>query len=186
MNKDSTFFRQAELMLRILPIVYQEDRFALKGGTAINFFVRDMPRLSVDIDLTYMPIQDRATSLKGISDGLAKLTKGIKKAIPAARVQQIFAKGTDRRLSKIVVDLDGYQVKIEPNEVLRGAVFGTEDRSTSKSVEKAFESSVTVRCLSLPDLYGGKLCAMLDRQHPRDMFDVKELLQNEGITTEIR
>lgn len=50
--KDSRFYEQARAMLNILPFALREECFALKGGTAINFFVRDMPRLSVDIDLT--------------------------------------------------------------------------------------------------------------------------------------
>jgi len=54
--KDTVFFRQAELLLRILPMIHKEDMFALKGGTAINFLVRDLPRLSVDIDLAYLPV----------------------------------------------------------------------------------------------------------------------------------
>jgi len=58
--KDSPFFRHAQLMLRSLPHVAAEDCFALKGGTAINLFWRDLPRLSVDIDLTYVPVEPRA------------------------------------------------------------------------------------------------------------------------------
>ncbi len=173
-------------MLRVLPIVNREACFALKGGTAINFFVRDMPRLSVDIDLTYLPLQDRETSLAGISTALANIKKGIQKALPQARVQEAAARGGNPRISKLVVTQDGVQVKIEPNEVLRGTVYGISDLKTSKAVEKLFETSVTVRCVSSADLYGGKLCAMLDRQHPRDMFDVKELMENGGITPEIR
>jgi len=67
MNKEY-FYNQTRLLLRVLPLVLQDSRFALKGGTAINLFIRDMPRISVDIDLTYLPIEDRETSLKGISD----------------------------------------------------------------------------------------------------------------------
>ena len=51
--------RQAALLVRTIPLVDEERCFALKGGTAINLFVRDMPRLSVDIDLTYLPNHDR-------------------------------------------------------------------------------------------------------------------------------
>ena len=47
--KDTFFFRKAELLLKMLPLIYREDMFALKGGTAINFFIRDLPHLSVDI-----------------------------------------------------------------------------------------------------------------------------------------
>lgn len=70
--KDSQFYKQAELLLRIIPIVNGETVFALKGGTAINFFVRDLPRLSVDIDLVYLPVKERVQSLEGITDQIRK------------------------------------------------------------------------------------------------------------------
>jgi hypothetical protein len=57
------YHRQARLLLKILPLIERYPVFALKGGTAINFFIRDLPRLSVDIDLTYTPFDDRATAL---------------------------------------------------------------------------------------------------------------------------
>ena len=49
---------QVQLLVRLLPIVADERDFALKGGTAINLFYRDLPRLSVDTDLTYVPVKD--------------------------------------------------------------------------------------------------------------------------------
>ena len=70
MKKDTVFFRQAELLLRVLPFVNEEEIFALKGGTAINFFLRDLPRLSVDIDLTYLPVNERETALQDIGKAL--------------------------------------------------------------------------------------------------------------------
>jgi len=66
--KDTRFFRQAELLLQLLPFFSGEDIFALKGGTAINFFIRDLPRLSVDIDLAYLPINDRKKAIGEILD----------------------------------------------------------------------------------------------------------------------
>jgi hypothetical protein len=54
----SQYIRQVDLLLKILPIVAKEPCFAIKGGTAINLFLRDLPRLSVDIDLVYLPIED--------------------------------------------------------------------------------------------------------------------------------
>jgi len=77
--KDTVFFKQAELLLRILPLIYKEEVFALKGGTAINFFVRDLPRLSVDIDLTYLPVNDRDFALNEIRSILLLISEGIKK-----------------------------------------------------------------------------------------------------------
>ncbi len=55
---------QVDLLLQILTYVAKEKMFALKGGTAINLFLREMPRLSVDLDLTYLPIDSREDALK--------------------------------------------------------------------------------------------------------------------------
>lgn len=184
--KDSPYFRQAELMLRAMPHVAAESCFALKGGTAINLFLRDMPRLSVDIDLAYLPVEEpRETALKNISEALGRITSAIKKAIPGSRVQESRAQAPGR-ISKLIVAAGHTRIKIEPNEVIRGSVFAPEDRELTRSAEEMFQLSVTAQTLSVADLYGGKLCAALDRQHPRDLFDVMVLLENEGISEEIR
>lgn len=172
-------------MVRVLPYVAAEKCFGLKGGTAINLFLRDMPRLSVDIDLAYLPIESRDVSLKNIHVALKRISEVIKKFMPNARVQEGHAAGT-KRISKLFVSYQGVQIKIEPNEVIRGTVYPCEERDLTPKAEKLFELSVSVTALSLTDLFGGKLCAALDRQHPRDLFDVKLLLENEGITDGIR
>jgi len=184
--KDSPYFKQAELMLRTIPHVVAETCFALKGGTAINFFVRAMPRLSVDIDLAYLPVDEpREMALKKISEALGRIAAAIKKTITGAKVQESPAQ-KPASVTKLIVSTGGMQIKIEPNEVIRGSVFPPEERELTRQAEDLFELSVTARTLSLADLYGGKLCAALDRQHPRDLFDVRILLDNEGITDEIR
>ena len=71
--KTSPFFKQADLLVQLIPFVNAETCFALKGGTAINFFVRKFPRLSVDIDLVYVPVEDRETSLRGIDEALRRI-----------------------------------------------------------------------------------------------------------------
>ena len=87
--KDSPYFKQAELMLKAIPHVAAETCFALKGGTAINLFVRDMPRLSVDIDLTYLPIDEpRDIALKKMSDALGRIAGAIKKAIAGTSLEK--------------------------------------------------------------------------------------------------
>jgi predicted nucleotidyltransferase component of viral defense system len=184
--KDSPYFRQAELMLRAIPHVALESCFALKGGTAINLFVRDMPRLSVDIDLTYLPVDEpRETALKKISEALSRIAAAIRKTVPRSKVQESRAQKPERT-AKLVVAAGQTRIKIEPNEVIRGTVFPAEERELTPRAEELFELAVTARTLSVADLYGGKLCAALDRQHPRDLFDVKVLLENEGITAAIR
>lgn len=182
--RDSRFFAQADLMVRALPAVAAETCFALKGGTAINLFVRDLPRLSVDIDLTYVSIEPRADSLRKISEALRRISQALKKAV--ARVQVSEVAGADGYAVKLLVREPGAQIKIEPNLNLRGTVFGIEERTLRDAAEKLFERSVSINTVSLSDLYGGKICAALDRQHPRDLFDVKLLLDNEGVTDKIR
>jgi len=184
--KESPYFKQADLMLRTIPHVAGEACFALKGGTAINLFVRDMPRLSVDIDLAYLPVDEpRETALKKIGEALGRIAAAIKRAIAGAKVRESRAREPER-ITKLVVATGQAQIKIEPNDVIRGSVFPVVERELTRRAEDMFERSVAARTLSVPDLYGGKLCAALDRQHPRDLFDVRVLLDKEGITDEIR
>jgi predicted nucleotidyltransferase component of viral defense system len=180
----SLFLAQVDLLLRILPYVMRDPRFALKGGSALNLFIRDLPRLSVDIDLTYLPIEDRDSTLANISDILSTISQDISKAMPQVTIQPLRA--TDGRLRKLVVRSGLVTVKVEPNETIRGSVFPCELRDLAPQVEEEFGLFMSVQTLSLADLYGGKICAALDRQHPRDLFDVKMLLANEGLTPAIR
>lgn len=174
---------QTRLMLRVLQHVAPESCFGLKGGTAINFFVRDMPRLSVDIDLTYLPLKPRPDSLKEIGEALARIKDNVLRTIRGLTVEE---KRTEGTLFKLMVVSAGEKIKIEPNPILRGSVYGSEKRGLSPRAEKEFQTALETNVLSLPDLYGGKLCAALDRQHPRDLYDVKLLFANEGLTPEIR
>ena len=184
--KNSPYFKQVELILHTIPHVAAEAGFALKGGTEINLFVRDMPRLSVDIDLTYLPVEEpRETALNKISEGLRRIAVALKGVMPGVKIQES-QRQDPSRITKLVVATAQARIKIEPNEVIRGSVFPSEDRELTQRAENMFERSVTASVLSIPDLYGGKICAALDRQHPRDLFDVKVLLEQEGITDEIR
>lgn len=176
------YHEQVSLLLRVLPIIGREEAFALKGGTAINLFVRDLPRLSVDIDLTFLPLVDRVAALSAIHEALQRVANLIKRQIPGTIVH------ASRRADapKLFVDAQGARVTVEPNVSLRGSVFPAGEARTAPTVEAEFEQSVSTRVLSLADLYGGKLVAALDRQHPRDLFDVKILLEGEGLRDEIR
>src|SRR5580698_8369214 len=95
--------RQAALLVSVLPFVAAEKRFALKGGTAINLFIRDMPRISVDLDLTYLPIEDRDTSLTAIDSALRRIAAAIRKGIPDARVYETAPKG-ETRVTRLDID----------------------------------------------------------------------------------
>ncbi len=183
--KDTVFFKQAELMLRILPLIHKEEVFGLKGGTAINFFLRDLPRLSVDIDLAYLPVNEREVALDSIGKALVRISEQIKKRVPGARVVKKKIQKT-HFVSGLVVRRGDATVKIEPNLVIRGSVFEPEVKSLSTKAEKLFELSMEIRILSKAELYAGKMCAALDRQHPRDLYDIHILLKNEGLDAAIR
>ena len=176
--------RQVALLIRTIPFVAQEDIFALKGGTAINLFVRDMPRLSVDIDLTYLPVTDRAASLTAIDAALLQIKHRVERAMPGATVtpSRSFAENI---ATKLIVRSEDVQIKIEVTPVLRGTVYEPVVTSIMPAVEDAF-GFAEMRIVSFADLYAGKIVAALDRQHPRDLFDVNDLMANEGIGEELR
>ena len=183
--KRNQFFAQAKLMLETLPYVLEEECFALKGGTAINLFLRDMPRLSVDIDLTYLPIEEREPSLINMEAALLRISQTVKKHLSNIKVHEIKLQNS-KLIGKLIVQQKDTQIKIEPNLVIRGTVFPCEEYALSAKAQNVFELFVSARTVSLPDVFGGKICAALDRQHPRDFYDIKFLLDNEGITEQIR
>lgn len=183
MIETAPYRRQVLLLMRVLPIVAQEQCFALKGGTAINLFVRDMPRLSVDIDLAYLPVLPRDASLKEIDASLKNIAANIEKGVPDTKVRPSVLRGTDHAV-KLVVSTRDAQIKIEVAPVLRGTVFPQQTRAVSEKVQNEF-GFAEIALVSFEDLYGGKIVAALDRQHPRDLFDVRLLLANEGLTRDL-
>lgn len=159
-----------------------EKCFALKGGTAINLFYRNLPRLSVDIDLLYLPFAGREEALISIRAALTRLSQLIRSTIPGIRIQNTHEQSDALRL---IVQLEDVRIKIELSPVIRGTVFPMKRMEVCRLVENEF-GYAEVQIASLPDLYAGKICAALDRQHPRDLFDVKFLLDNEGFTEDLR
>lgn len=178
------FRRQVDLLLRCLPHVAVEDDFALKGGTAINLFLHDLPRLSVDIDLTYLPIRSRSESLADIAAALRRIADRIRGSVPDARVTLHRDSKTDNP-TKVSVRRDTVQVKIEVTPVLRGCVYTPEVRPVAPAVEASF-GYAEMQVVSTPDLYAGKFVAALDRQHPRDLFDVDRFLASFEIDEALR
>ena len=176
--------KQVALLIKIVPLVAAEPAFALKGGTAINLFLRDMPRVSVDIDLTYIPIKNRASSLKEIDVAMKRIAGAIERGVRGAKVNASAPKG-EKGVTKLTVRADGAQIKIEVTPVVRGCVYEPEVRSVAARVEEEF-GFAEMLVVSFPDLYGGKIVAALDRQHPRDLFDVRDLLAKEGIDDKVR
>ena len=182
LDTNNIYRRQVQLLVRVLPLVDTEKCFALKGGTAINLFYRALPRLSVDIDLLYLPIDDREIALLNIKAALSRLSVLIQQKIPRTKVQPAHLQSDALRL---IVSQDEIRIKIELSPVIRGTVFPEVRMEVVEEVEKEF-GYAEMQVASLPDLYAGKLCAALDRQHPRDLFDVKFLLENEGLTDNLR
>ena len=172
------YIDQVALLLRAIPQIAPEADFALKGGTAINLFVRDLPRLSVDIDLVYLPVADRETSLRAVSDGLDRVAERLEaRGLKVER--HLLADG-----KRLIVHSGGAAIKIEVSPVLRGTVYPPEVRTVVPAVEDRF-GFAEMQVVSLPDLYAGKMAAALDRQHPRDLFDIHHLLSHGGIDEQL-
>jgi len=175
---------QVVLLVETLPFVAAEEDFALKGGTAINLFVRDMPRLSVDIDLTYLPVAGRPESLAAIDAGMKRMAVAIGEGLPGVKVNEVVNRA-EGIITKLTLQKTDAQIKSEVTPVLRGCVFDPEMRSVLPKVEETFGFAET-QVVSFSDLYAGKIVAALDRQHPRDLFDIRDLLANEGISDDLR
>lgn len=179
-----TYQQQVALLMRVVPFVAEERIFALKGGTAINLFVRDMPRLSVDIDLTYLPVEGRPASLSAIDAAMLRIKGRIEQGILGVKVNA--SRSADENVvTKLVVRVGGVQIKIEVTPVLRGTVYDPAVTSVVPAVEDAF-GFAEMQVVSFADLYAGKIVAAFDRQHPRDLFDVRGLLANEGVDDALR
>ena len=159
--------KQVALLIRIMPSVYRIKDFAVHGGTAINLFHKNMPRYSVDIDLTYIPIQERNESLEAINSHLRTLKNSIEKSIPGIKVIH------KPNVWKLQCTLDGATVKIEVNGTKRGLIGETEEKTLCQRAETEFNMTCKARTVSYSQLYGGKIAAALNRQHPRDLFDCK-------------
>ena len=84
LDKNSPYYRRVELVMLVLPLVAQESCFAFKVGTAINLFARDLPRLSVDIDLTYLPLDERSTAIPAMEEALECISATIERVLPGA------------------------------------------------------------------------------------------------------
>jgi predicted nucleotidyltransferase component of viral defense system len=179
-TRGNRYYQQVQLLVRVLPYVAEEQCFALKGGTAINLFIRDLPRLSVDIDLAYLPVADYQHSRTEIDAALRRIRDRLTSGSPAYRVT---AGANDAAGSIDTLNVtDGNEtVKVEVNPVLRGSVNAPSLLSLRPSVQSEF-GFAEITTLAFEDVYAGKLMAALDRQHPRDFFDVMVLFENEGIS----
>ena len=125
-----------------------DPRFALKGGTALNLFVRDLPRFSVDIDLTYLPIESRTNTISAINGMLQSVALAIAKQIRGSKVTASRPFDAGREL-KLFVEVGDTLVKVEANYILRGSVFPSETRDLLPSCRQRFSASASVNVTSL-------------------------------------
>lgn len=168
-----TYHEQVDLLLRVLPHAAAEPCFALKGGTAINLFVRDMPRLSVDIDLTYLPVEERSASAAAVKAALGRIGRAVTAAEPGVGV-------TSTSPGKIVAQTPTAVVKVEVSPVLRGRIFAVRELELCEAAQDTFGRFIAAPVMSEAELFAGKLVAALDRQHPRDLFDTAFILDRAG------
>ena len=165
---NSEYARKVEILLRMIPLVTEEGVFAVHGGTAINLFVRNLPRYSVDIDLTYIPLEDRTSSLAHINGHIQTIAQKARKSFPGMHIVE------KPETSKLLCEYRGRQIKIEVNQTKRGVVGGEVIReAVCDKAQDEFGLYCETDIVPMTQLYGGKIAAALSRQHPRDLFDVK-------------
>jgi predicted nucleotidyltransferase component of viral defense system len=176
------YLATAKALVAAAPHVFWDDTFALKGGTAINLFMRDMPRLSVDLDLVFVdPALLRDAALAKVK---ATLQQARERLAAAGFVVQEPTSDADE--TRLLVRRGAVQVKIDVNHVFRGTVWPVAMRGLSPRASDELLAELEIPVASLEDVYGGKLVAALARQHPRDLFDVMQLFAHEGVTEGIR
>ncbi len=172
---DNRYAERVKLLVEILPTLAEEKRFALKGGTAINLFEHDLPRISVDIDLTWLPVGDFASDTREISTALEKIAVALRSEPLRLQVQTSGTEATG--IHRLIASRNRARVQIETTPVMRGTVHPVRTMRVRPGVEQAF-GFAEIQVLDFADLYAGKLSAALSRQHPRDLFDMRPLLDD--------
>jgi predicted nucleotidyltransferase component of viral defense system len=176
------YVQTVDLLLEIDPSVFRTPRLAMKGGTALNLFVQELPRLSVDIDVVYCDhTTGREKAIAQISEELNRIQSDIQAMGLGTEIKKI---NTGDEL-KIWVSSDSAQVKVEINSVFRGTVLPVQVQSLTSKTQEFFSKNIQAPLLNVSELYGSKLVAAMDRQHPRDLFDVKKMFESHGLTAEI-
>lgn len=179
---DGQYVKQVALLLRIIPELNKMPEFAMHGGTAINLFHHNMPRLSVDIDLTYIPFDTREKDLQNIALLLKKLSAILIKTIPGIRINE----GSKyEEEMKLFCRHKNVEVKIEVNTINRGLMGPSEQYPLCSAAQDLFKLFCEMNIVSTAQLFGGKMVAALDRQHPRDLFDTKKLFDKTNFTPEL-
>ena len=177
-----TYVQTVNLLLDIAPTVFQTPRFAMKGGTALNLFVQDLPRLSVDIDVVFINhLADRDTALEEIAQEIQRIEGATAEMGYESRTRKVHG-GDEVKLDIFSAEAE---VKVEVNFVFRGTVLPVQKRPLSEKTQALFSKNIQIPVLSPSQLYGSKLVAAMDRQHPRDLFDVFKMYESHGLTQEI-
>ena len=166
------------LMLRAAPLVFEHPGLALKGGTAINLYIDHMRRLSVDLDVVYLDgAADRDAALNDIARILTALSeRAINQGLGVQRLHR-----SDDAEAVLIISDGSVRVKIEVNTVFRGSVYRPLSMDLCATAARTFEVSAPVTLLDTSEVYAGKFLAALDRQHPRDLFDLWRFRQTSAI-----
>jgi len=182
---DSRFIETVRLLIDVAPFVFTEGCFALKGGTAINLFLHDLPRLSVDIDLVYTNLEHegRESALEAIETALRDVSILLERKLGVT--VRPTTSGSEHE-SKLFISRGPVLLKVEVNHVFRGAVYPLVTGTLSPQAQARFSRALSVPMLDPDEIYASKLVAALDRQHPRDLFDVMMMLEEGGITPRMR
>lgn len=179
---DRQYIDTVRLLLAVAPVIFESPRFALKGGTALNLFVQDMPRLSVDIDVVFTDhAMEREASLTAIGDDLQTAKAKLERMGYSATIRKT-QKGDE---AKLLVADQASQIKVEVNFVFRGTLLSVTRRALVSSARDLFTTGMELPVLAISELYGSKLVAALDRQHPRDWFDVAAMMDRFGLEAEM-
>lgn len=142
---NQVYLDTARLLTQVAPLVFQGGEFALKGGTAINLFVRDMPRLSVDLDLVFPDYKTPRTQ------ALARINEAIRQAaerltVRGFKVRTVTATGAGE--TKLLARRGDIEIKVEVNFVMRGTVHPVNPASLSSSARDTLQP--TLKCQSYP------------------------------------
>jgi hypothetical protein len=179
---DQAYVQTVRLLLETAPVLFSSPQFVMKGGTAINLFVQNMPRLSVDIDAVW---KDHTTPREQVMTGISEALQTSQQGLEQRGINVRMGAANKGEETKLFIERENRQVKIEVNHVFRGTVLPPEQRRLVKKARDLFTTDVTVPVLATPELYGSKIVAALDRQHPRDFFDLLGMYEKDGLTPAI-
>lgn len=179
---DKFYVDTVRLLLATLPEVFAFPKFALKGGTALNLFVQKMPRLSVDIDVVFTDhLKPRAEALKEIAAGLVEAQQRLK----ARGIESELITAAQGEETKLFVNQNRLEVKVEVNHVFRGTLLPVTAKGLNKNARDLFTTEVSAPVLASEEIYGSKIVAALDRQHPRDFFDIEQMFASVGLNSAV-